>query len=217
LNYFTSDAFLQDDILTLYGSTGSDLYTIDTSNVRIVEEVDGGRDSVHSTADFNLGGQNVENLKLTGLVADTALGNSLENVVCGNRIDNVIDGRGGDDTVTGWNGDDTVSGGSGDDLFRFMTAPNAEFNVDRITDFVSADDRIGIQNRVFAGMGEEGAMDASQFRLGTKALDGSDRIVYDRASGDMFYDADGSGGAQAILFAQFDAGTAISLGDMFVI
>ena len=56
---------------------------------------------------------------------------------------------------------------------------------------------------VFAGL-PSGALAAGAFysHLGaTAAHDANDRIVYDTATGKLFYDADGAGGAAAKLFA----------------
>lgn len=39
------------------------------------------------------------------------------------------------------------------------------------------------------------------------AMDGDDYIVYDKASGSLSYDSDGSGAALAIMFAQLGANT----------
>ena len=196
---------------------GNDTYYIDSYDFRIDEAYNGGTDTVRSSIDFNLGGKNLENMVLTGTEATEAFGNGRDNRICGNRIDNEILGRDGDDTLTGWNGNDTVSGGSGDDLFRFKTAPNETWNVDRITDFRSGSDTLGIDNKVFAGLGAEGALGASRFHAGDAAHDSSDRIVYDRDSGNLYFDADGSGSGDAILFAQLGAGTALSVSDIFVI
>jgi hypothetical protein len=37
-----------------------------------------------------------------------------------------------------------------------------------------------------------------------------DRILYDKASGNIFYDADGGGGSAAVLFARVTAGTELT-------
>jgi Ca2+-binding RTX toxin-like protein len=201
---------------TMCGGSGNDLFKMNSSGDRVVETSGKGWDTVHSTVSYTLG-SNVEAMVLKGTSARTATGNDLDNSICGNRISNRIDGGAGDDTVTGWNGNDTVKGGSGDDLFRFKTAPNETWNVDRIVDFKSSDDRLGFDNHVFGGLGSEGHLADSKFHAGSHAHDSSDRIIYDRASGKMYYDADGTGGADQILFAVFNAGTTITHDDLFVV
>ena len=49
-----------------------------------------------------------------------------------------------------------------------------------------------------------GALSANAFRLGTAALDADDRILYDAATGALYYDKDGTGVAAAIQFATLD-------------
>ncbi|HWT13405.1 MAG TPA: hypothetical protein VN231_11670, partial [Allosphingosinicella sp.] len=57
---------------------------------------------------------------------------------------------------------------------------------------------------------------AAAFRQGAAAADASDRIVYDQATGQLFYDGDGSGAAAQILFATVAAGTALTSADFIV-
>ena len=47
-------------------------------------------------------------------------------------------------------------------------------------------------------IGKVGAFAAANLVIGTKALDAADRLIYDKTSGNLFYDADGSGKGAAI-------------------
>ena len=94
--------------------------------------------------------------------------------------------------------------------FYFDTALSATKNVDRIDSFSVAEDTIMLDRTVFTGVGANGTLSSSAFFAGTAAQDADDRIVYDSASGKIFYDADGSGGGAAVLFAQVAAGTALT-------
>ena len=89
----------------------------------------------------------------------------------------------------------------------------ARRNVDDILDFVAADDSILLDRSVFGGIASNGALDASAFAAGTAAQDADDRILYDSVTGRIFYDADGVGGAAAVLFARVDAGTVLTSAD----
>ena len=81
--------------------------------------------------------------------------------------------------------------------------PNAHANVDTIIDFMSArQDRV-IQ-LAFSGLGL-GPPNPNAFVLGTQAEDADDRIIYDQATGNLYYDADGSGSGGPVLFAQSTA------------
>jgi hypothetical protein len=52
---------------------------------------------------------------------------------------------------------------------------------------------IRLENAGFNGL-HTGALEAAPFCTGTAAHDADDRIVYDKASGGLFFDADGNGG-----------------------
>jgi Ca2+-binding RTX toxin-like protein len=91
-----------------------------------------------------------------------------------------------------------LTGGSGFDQFTFSTALSLE-NVDTINDFRRSD-RIALDNDVFIGL-TAGVLRSSAFRLGTAAVDGSDRVIYDNVSGALYFDPDGVGGADQTHFA----------------
>jgi Ca2+-binding RTX toxin-like protein len=57
---------------------------------------------------------------------------------------------------------------------------------------------------------------ASAFVAGTAAGDGSDRIIYDQATGNIFHDADGTGATAAVLFATVTPGTVLTNADFLV-
>jgi Ca2+-binding RTX toxin-like protein len=88
-------------------------------------------------------------------------------------------------------------------------------NVDRIADYSIADDTIWLDQSIFADLAT-GTLAEGAFRNGTAALDANDRILYDKASGNMYFDADGNGSGAAILFGQVDPGSALTHLDYFV-
>ena len=57
------------------------------------------------------------------------------------------------------------------------------------------------------GIGSSGTLDAAAFHAGTAAADANDRIIYNSATGEIFYDSDGTGAAAQVLFATVTAGT----------
>jgi Ca2+-binding RTX toxin-like protein len=187
------------------GGIGNDVYYIDNVGDVVVEEAGAGIDTVHSIYSLFLG-DNVENLVLRGGGNLRGIGNALDNAIIGNDGANDIYGKGGADVLTG---------GLGADRFFFDTAPG-EGNVDVITDFVVGEDRIVLDDAVFAGVGAPGGLGAGQFRDGA-AADPSDRILYDSATGSLFYDADGDGAGAAVLFARVEAGLALSHADFAIV
>ena len=96
-----------------------------------------------------------------------------------------------------------IPGGAGEDSFRFSTELGGD-NVDRIKDFNVTDDMILLDLRIFTEAGDEGGLSYAAFHSSTSGIaqDVNDRIIYDTNDGFLYYDSDGSGDTDAILFAQ---------------
>lgn len=191
----------------MVGKGGDDIYYVDNIGDVIVEQGGEGRDLVVTSIDFDLRGTNVENLRMTGTLNLQASGDAGANEIRGNDGYNIIRGDGGDDVLTG---------GGAVDLFMFDTTPGVG-NVDRITDFAIFYDRIVLNPLIFSTAGPMGRLAEGAFQTGTVATEADDRILYDGASGTLFYDADGNGAGAALPFAQLNAGTALTYWDIYVI
>jgi len=92
---------------TMAGGLGDDRYYVDSTGDMIVEANNAGTDTVLSSVSYNLSGQFLENLTLTGTADINGNGNGLANIVTGNAGNNVLDGGGGNDTMAGGLGNDT--------------------------------------------------------------------------------------------------------------
>lgn len=101
--------------------------------------------------------------------------------------------------------------------FYFDTALGGSTNVDRIMDFSVADDFIMLDQTVFGAFANLGYAAAGSFVLGTRAQDADDHILYDSATGRIYYDADGNGAGAAVLFAAVAAGTSLTASDFYVV
>jgi Ca2+-binding RTX toxin-like protein len=150
-----------------------------------------------------MGNNTIENA-VAGDGNDNITGTYFDNVIYGMRGNDTIRGGSGDDTISGGAGNDTLSGDDGSDRFLFDIALNAATNVDTILDFnlfpaEFGRDSIWLDSSVFTVF--SGLVGSSMFHLGTSAADGDDYILYDLATGNLFYDADGSGTGAATLFA----------------
>jgi Ca2+-binding RTX toxin-like protein len=150
-------------------------------------------------------------------VALTAADFIVTNYLAGTTGNDLIDGRGGNDTLWGKAGNDVLTGGSGRDTFVFDTKLNAKTNVDRIVDFNVADDTIRLENAVFTKLTKTGALSSSNFVTGSAAKDSNDYIVYNKSTGALSYDADGSGSGAAVRFAVIANKVALTAADFIVI
>jgi len=133
---------------------------------------------------------------------------------------------------------DTLTGGKGADIFEFYD-PSQDVT---ITDFVVADDTIYVKptSLVLFSYGAFfyegfGAADASarfiqneeltpgtaitpdQFVIGSAAADASDRLIYNKTTGALLFDVDGTGAIKQEQFATLSSGLAMTNADIFVI
>jgi Ca2+-binding RTX toxin-like protein len=137
-------------------------------------------------------------------------------VVSGTRTSDRLVGTIGDDTLAGALGNDVLTGGAGKDIFKFNTKPG-KWNVDKITDFRTVDDSIHLENSIFKALGKKtGTLKKAAFWIGAKAHDTSDRIVYDKKKGALYYDEDGSGFKAAVKFATINK-VALTEKDFFIV
>jgi len=156
----------------------------------------------------------------------TMTGSDTANAITGNAGASTLNGKGGDDVLSGLAGDDRLSGGAGKDrligdagkdFFVFDTAPNNATNVDTIADFSRADDTFLLHHAVMKPLGKSGKLAKDAFFAGKKAADAEDRIVYDKASGALYYDADGTGKIAAIKLAVLQNKVKLAFDDFLVI
>ncbi len=154
---------------------------------------------------------------------DSLYGNALGNVLKGGRGNDKLVGASGDDILKGGKGNDKLQGDAGNDILNgggdvdhyvFKHAPGS--GVDTITKFQSGE-RIDLDNAAFSGIGNHGVLKSQYFTKGSDAKDGSDHIIYEKSTGDIYHDADGVGGTGKVLFAHVDAGTNLHASDFFVV
>ena len=190
----------------LSGGKDNDTYIVDDAGDKVTEKAGEGTDLVKSSITYTLTA-NVENMTLTGTDAIGGTGNSLNNVITGNGAKNIVAGGDGNDTLNGGLGNDTLTGGAGADVFVFNTKLGAN-NIDTVKSFSVADDTFRLDDDVFTRAGAVGHLATGAFYIGTAAHDADDRIIYDKTSGKLWYDADGnkSGGVAAVQFALLDTG-----------
>jgi Ca2+-binding RTX toxin-like protein len=148
------------------GNSGDDVYLVYESGDTVVELSGEGIDQVYTTLSSYTLTANVEDLYFNaGGTAFTGTGNALDNEIYGGIGNDSLSGLDGNDELRGGTGADTLSGGNGDDLL--VGGSDADINTggadadtfqigyyesgtgaaaDRITDFTTGDDLIGLSS-----------------------------------------------------------------------
>jgi Ca2+-binding RTX toxin-like protein len=203
------------------GNGGNDTYYVDNAGDSVHETGGEGFDWVRTTVSWTLtANADVERLSAMdplGFNPINLTGNEASNEIIGNDGGNVIAGGGGHDELRGRGGHDTLTGGEGADSFRFDTQLGLAYNLDVITDFNVADDTIMLDDDIFSSALALGNIEDGELVIGAAALDVNDRIIYNSATGALFYDSDGSDGTPAIQFATLSAGLALTHLDFLVV
>ncbi|WP_066382675.1 esterase-like activity of phytase family protein [Anabaena sp. CA = ATCC 33047] len=206
---------------TLDGGAGNDIYEVDSVEDVIIEAADGGIDTIISIVTLTLG-DNVENLSLVGNQTIDGTGNDAANRIMGNNPNNTLMGLGGDDYLSGGAGDDTLIGGAGNDtlvggrgadIFDLTGVLTGGF--DTIVDFKVGEDNIHLSASEVSLTA--GSLDSSLFVLGRSATTENQRLIYNQAQGELFFDADGSGGAAQVQIARFSNRAALTAESFLIV
>jgi Ca2+-binding RTX toxin-like protein len=150
----------------------------------------------------------------------------------------LLQGLGGNDSILGGTGWDTLQGGDGGDWLQsggwsdtmtggagadsFVWAEAGSNHRDTVTDFVSGTDELLFENGTLNAMGASGAWAAGDTRFwaaagATAGHDADDRLVYNTSTGNLYYDADGSGAGAAQVVATFTGAPGVVATDITVI
>ncbi len=200
---------------TLTGGAGADTFNI-TSGSNTITDLGNGADILkvasgatvlatafgnftatnatinNGTASINANGHNVSLALAGGANGWTITNNSSTGVT--------LIGSAHNDTISGGTGNDILTGGGGIDVFLFNTKPTST-NHDTIADFVHGTDILQFSKAVFNTIS---SWNSNAFWSGAgvnAGHDSSDRIVYNTTTGNLYYDADGSGSGAAALVA----------------
>ena len=220
----------------LFGSVGNDVYYIRHALDEIWEFAGEGTDSARSAISFKLAvDDSIESLATNnslGLAAINLTGNDLGQTVAGNAGNNRLSGLGGDDRLEGRAGDDYIlgddgndrlygglgrdrlQGGAGSDRYYFVDAPG-EADADMILYFARNQDSIYLDKDAFTGLTGSRLAGSAFKNLALGDMDASDRIIQDGHQ--LYFDADGSGGAAAQLFAELKNDIALTSADFWLV
>jgi large repetitive protein len=164
----------------------------------------------------NMTGNGLGNTLIGGGGDDFITGSGGRDSLIGDMGDDRLDGGAGRDRLVGGSGDDMLIGGRGQDRLKggqgkdtFFLDSAKRSSRDTITDFRASDDRIVVARAGFSPDLREGTIAPSEFTLGSRAQDSSDRFIYDQNSGELFFDADGTGATAQVLVARLSNRAAI--------
>ncbi|THD65096.1 MAG: type I secretion C-terminal target domain-containing protein [Phenylobacterium sp.] len=170
---------------TLAGGAGDDLYIVNNYGSNVIEQVNGGTDTVHTTLGLYQLTPNVENLVLDGTVGQRGYGNAGNNVITCNSVLNQIDGGAGNDTIVSMGGSqDVYVGGAGNDVFQFDVLPKS---IATITDFTPGQDELDLAPLLTAYHGTN------------PVADGWVKFTTDSTGTTVYVDQDGHGTAHGFV------------------
>lgn len=149
---------------------------------------------------------------------DTIFGEDGNDFIYGGIGNDTLMGEDGNDSLNGGNGDDTIDGGTGHNtLLGGYGADHFLFNIsdfpvnnllpvspttNKVVDFVPGVDKVQIAPYFWGFFhGEPLQIDPTEFVKGTAAIDSQDHYIYDRTTGNLYFDVDGLGGTAQILIA----------------
>lgn len=154
--------------------------------------------------------------------AETLTGEAGHDTISGSAGNDRLYGGLGNDRLHGGTGNDRLYGQGGKDIFVFDTKPHKSTNVDRIEDFNVRDNSIWLDNKVFTKLGSGTPSKPKKFKSdmfvkNTKTQDAEDRIVYDKKTGALYYDQDGTGAKAQVKIATLTKNLALTYNDFYVI
>lgn len=112
---------------------------------------------------------------------------------------------GGADVLTSDAGRDALDFGPPNDLVRGMV------------DYSRADYCLQLDHALMPQLGALGALAQEAFHIGSAAADASDRIIYNSATGALYYDPDGAGSAAQVHIANLSPGLSLTAATFVII
>lgn len=191
----------------------------ETNKIKYLENIDAS----NTTLNLNLQGNAEANLLIGNASSNTLKGGGGNDTLKGGDGADILEGgvgidtlNGGNDndtlnggadndTLTGGDGNDLLTGGLGLDTFVFDVSPSKQ-NQDHIVDFnLGEGDRINLKQSLFSGAGKTGKLSATEFSSSnTPSTASIQHLLYDKDSGELWYNSDGSGSAALVLIATLD-------------
>ncbi|MBG1261970.1 beta strand repeat-containing protein [Nostoc commune] len=211
---------------TIDGGKGDDVLSVNYTDLATNDNIGKGMTSIFNATtkigSITVGGnpvtykvsyKNIERLDI--------LGTDYDDSIAGSNGNDTLRGGLGNDTLTGGKGNDSLYGEYGTDTFAFNS-----FNegVDTIYDFnfsnqfETTNELIQVSAGGFGGGLSSGSLKANQFTIGTSATTNTQRLIYNSATGGLFFDQDGSkSGFTQVQFAQISGGVTLTENNFVVV
>jgi Ca2+-binding RTX toxin-like protein len=147
--------------------------------------------------------------------SDAIFGGNGDDILNGNLGDDAIYGESGNDRLIGGTGNDLLVGGDGGDAFIFQSIrsfQSGDFGRDIVLDFQTGVDKLVLSQTTF------GPLTAASLAIvanDSLAAESSGAIVYSQASGQLFYNQNGTGSGlgSGAVFAQVNGNPTLSSSD----
>ena len=134
--------------------------------------------------------------------------------ITGTAMHDSISGSTQNDMIDGKGGSDFLQGNGGNDAFLFGTAFG--HGVSHVTDFTQGQDILELDHAIFGAL-KVGVVGKKVFGFGTHATTHKEHIIFDKETGVVRYDDDGSGKHHAHIVTVLDDVSSLNHGDILVI
>lgn len=210
---------------TDYTQTGASSFTSTTGKVTFAAGASTAQVVINPTSDSIVEANETISLLLTSgtgyqvstttAVIATIINDDQTRRQRGTFRNDVLLGTTRNDILSGGSGSDTLTGASNEDIFSF-SSPNE--GIDQITDFSPSNDLILVSASGFtnAGLIAGDTILRTQFIIGTSATSSTERFIYNKTTGALLFDRDGSGAATAVQFAKLSTNLALTNEDILV-
>jgi Ca2+-binding RTX toxin-like protein len=160
----------------------------------------------------------IENVAGSATGSDRLAGNAFGNRLSGDGGNDQLAGKGGNDVLIGGVGADTLAGGAGSDRFTYRAIDQGN---DQITDFNRTNDLLVFTGSAFGGLAA-GELKALNFEIRTVAgtngaITVNDSFVFNTATNELWFDADGFVGAATVRIASFTTEITLSAADILIV
>ncbi|MBA1156205.1 hypothetical protein [Microvirga mediterraneensis] len=161
-------------------------------------------------------------IQVNDWIGETVTGTPGHDILVGGSGNDVFVGGLGNDKLNGGAGNDALYGGAGSDIFVFDVKPHKKANHDIVKDYNVKQDAIYLDNAVFTKLGLGSAslpkmLKAKHFKLSSQQQDKDDYIIYNKGTGVLYYDANGSVAGGRTEIAKFSNKPLLKVSEFFVI